>query len=216
MRRLDDQPLLAMMLPSQPLDTPTRHDLWERFADHFLDSETRPTIPSTAAACVAAGLPTSEAFDIWRFEVTPAVWSNVYDLTGQWGAWPREWLVRRIEEVGLTKRSRTAGVPANIVYRSRVHWLHRIWGAIAACIELLQTTVADRRDELTADLTWLAGRFFDAEHVGRATSQPRLARLYPTVFMPVFGPLVVTNHVTGESPLACHRRIVAVLGELAP
>ncbi len=74
----------------------TREDVWEAFADQFLDTETRTWIPRAALTAVEAGFSRAEAYDVWRFEVTPAVSANLLDLAGEWAGWPRDWLVKQI------------------------------------------------------------------------------------------------------------------------
>ena len=48
--------------------------IWLDLAEHFLDTETRHLIPASAGLCVRAGLSIEAAGNIWRYEVTPAVW----------------------------------------------------------------------------------------------------------------------------------------------
>jgi hypothetical protein len=56
----------------------TREDVWEGLANQFLDTETRHFIPGLALMCVEAGLSTASAFDAWAYEVTPAVFFNLW------------------------------------------------------------------------------------------------------------------------------------------
>jgi hypothetical protein len=81
------------------VEDPRRIEVWLAMADHFLDTETRHDIPLTAMRCVEAGLSVAEARDVWRYEVSPAVWPNGWSVAGEWDFWEREWLLGTIQEV---------------------------------------------------------------------------------------------------------------------
>ena len=182
-----------------------QHDIWEALADHFLDSETRYQVPATALRCVNANLAVDDAERIWRYEVTPAVWPNLWDVAGEWGMWDREWLVARIE----AKRGRWPNRPgafAYLVYRQRVHFAHRGWCAIAACMRVLIAAPAGARAQLAQDLEWLARHFFEFLPCGEASATRRreLRRLYVTTFLPIFKTLVVCEAFAGEKARQTH------------
>ena len=108
-------------------------EIRERMADQFLDTETDDQIPKIASLCNEAGLSITEARNIWRYEVTPAVWPNVWSITGEWAGWDAAWLAARIaEKRGLWPNR--PGVLSWAVYRFRVHLLDRQWKAIERCM----------------------------------------------------------------------------------
>src|SRR5437868_3440784 len=109
-----------------------RQDLWEAMADLFLDTETRYLIPSVAGRCVRVGLPVGAARDIWRYEVTPAVVHNSWDIAGAWACWPRDWLVETIHA-----KRRRPGVCAALVYFLSAPLIEPVWQAIERCMTAL-------------------------------------------------------------------------------
>ena len=156
----------------------TREDVWELMADQFLDTETRTWIPKTALACVELGLTEEQAFDVWAYEVTPAVWPNVWDIAGEWACWDRKWLVAEIRKKTPRKRSW-------LVYRAHVHGVHQSWITIAACMRVLWRTPAAERRELASTLEWLASRYFDF-CVSRAPTPRDAQTIYEETFLPIF------------------------------
>jgi hypothetical protein len=123
-----------------------RHEIWEAMADHFLDTDTTEWIPRTARLCVEAGLTTAEAGDIWRFEVTPAVWPNVWSVAGEWACWSTEWLFATIERERDSWLNRP-GWLGELVYRLRVHYVHEDWLAIERAMdELRESNVSPAAD----------------------------------------------------------------------
>src|SRR5688572_1685453 len=166
---------------------PSRQAIWESMAEHFLDTETRVEIPRTAALCVDAGLDASAAFDVWAFEVTPALWSNLWDIAGEWAGWDSAWLHARIE------RRRTSASPwARLVYRARMYLAHETWEAIARCIDLFQGSPPEERAGLLVAFQWLAAHYFDFGPFGRRAPPPdptRLRALYEARFLPIFAPI---------------------------
>ena len=184
--------------------------VWELFADQFLDTEVRTWIPSVAAACVAAGYSVAEARYIWRFEVTPAVYFNLWDLAGEWAGWDLDWLVKRIQKLRGRWPNRP-GWATELVYRMRVHYCDCAWIAIEKCILLLKGSEPEQRELLTTDLTSLAECFFDfqlPDYNPSDSTRQRLRRLYRETFLPIFEPLAVTCEITKETPEACRERLV--------
>jgi len=198
-------------------DTPSldlRSEIWLDFAEHFLDTETRQLIPASAARCVQAGLSVEEASAIWRFEVAPAVWGNLYSVAGEWAGWDRDWLIARIQGSRSYLLNRP-GWLSNLVYRVRVHFNHGVWLAIAACMKLLKGAPESERTELVAALTWLASHYFELMPGDRPSLDVHaLTRLYCERFLVIFEPLVVTDSKRTESKTACAARVNAALKAL--
>lgn len=193
--------------------TPSRQAIRESMAEQFLDSETRVEIPRTAALCVDAGLDASAAFDVWAFEVTPALWHNLWDVAGEWAGWDSAWLHERIE------RRRTTPSPwAHVVYRARVHFAHERWEAIARCIDLFQASLPEERPGLLRAFHWLAGHYFDFGPFGRRAppeDPAHLRALYDARFLPIFAPIARDDR--GDlDPQRFHRRVVAALEVTSP
>jgi len=176
-------------------------------ADHFLDTETRTGIPITALICVEAGLSVSQARDIWCYEVTPAVWPNLWAVAGEWAGWREDWLVGQIRRYRERWPNRPGMIPY-LIYRLRVHMIHRDWVAIGKCMELLLQDTASRRGRLTTDLKLLANRYFDFMPEKEASPTGARARalrqLFTDAFLPIFESLVVTP---AESNAVCALRV---------
>jgi len=76
--------------------------------------------------CVEAGLTAESARDVWRYEVTPAVWHNSWSVAGEWGYWDTEWLIEQIES-NRGRWPNRPGLLGNLIYRIRVQFGHRDW-----------------------------------------------------------------------------------------
>lgn len=105
--------------------------VWMAMAEHFLDTETRESIPRTAEVCVQAGLSVAQAREIWQHEVSPALYANLWSVAGEWAGWDEPWLVQRIR----ASRRRLRGPLGYLVYRAQVQGLHDVWLEIERCME---------------------------------------------------------------------------------
>lgn len=148
------------MYPAYTADRP-RTRVWMALAEQFLDTETRTWIPNAALACLEAGCDLREARHIWRYEVTPAVWS--WDLVGEWAGWDDNWLIGEIERLRGRWPNRPGMLPY-LVYRLRVHVLHGSWLAIERCLRALLAVPAPERAGRARDLTALAEHYFGLLH----------------------------------------------------
>jgi hypothetical protein len=186
--------------------------VWEALAEHFLDTENRSQLPRHALICLESGLTRSRARDVWCYEVTPAVWLNLWIIAGEWGSWRTEWLIPRVE----AKRGRWPNRPglfARLVYRLRVGWAHQYWVALERCMELFEGTEPAERSLLADDLTWLAEHFFCPRWGAENARDPQVLRkLYATAFLPIFSELVIPNAGGQESSAACRARVEIALG----
>jgi hypothetical protein len=147
-------------------------ELWISLADQFLDGEARHEIPWAAWRCLQAGLSLEQARNVWRYEVTPAVWPNIWSVAGEWGCWHREWLIERIRTV-RTK----PGYWAYLRYRCQVHLLHRVWLAVERCIALMLELAPEQRGVLARDLVQLGEHYVDYSPKPIAAEGEALARL---------------------------------------
>ena len=197
--------------PLPPVKATTREDVWEALAGQFLDTETRHEIPRAALLCVENGMTCEDAFEAWAYEVTPALYWNVWSVVGEWAGWDRDWLLAQIR-----RHRTTASRFAYVVYRCRIHLIHACWLAIGRCIDVLRDTAPPEREALVADLTWLANEYFDFRASRPApSSKERLRALYAGTFLPIFAPLVVKGSASGESRAGCEGRVEAALGQIA-
>ena len=173
-------------------------------ADHFLDTETRHDIPLTALTCVRAGLSTAAACDVWRYEVSPAVAFNLWNVAGEWAAWDCDWLVERIER----QRNRP-GMWGAFRYRLRVHCLHGVWQAIERCMDTLWALPSPaEREQWCKDWTFLARHYFDFCPKPLASLAPadrrRIASRYPEPLLRLLGPALVPGEAhAAEQRLRC-------------
>jgi hypothetical protein len=187
-----------------------RIDVWVAMADHFLDTETRQDIPSTAMCCVRAGLSAAEARYIWQYEVSRAVGFNAWDVAGEWACWDRDWLVARIDR--LRKRwDNRPGTCRWLRYRIRVHLTHRVWLSIERCLDaLLSVSSPARREPMFQGLSFLAHHYFDFCRRDFATLSAReracVRRLYPEPFCTLMAPAVFRDEI-----VAARERVRAAL-----
>jgi hypothetical protein len=155
--------------------SPERVAVWTAMADQFLDTDLRYEIPRIAMACVQAGLTLEEAADVWRYEVSPAVAFNVWDIAGEWEGWDERWLIERI---AARRMRRAPGVLDYALYRCRVHFMHEVWKAIERCIRVLLERDRQSRETTAGDLATLARHYFDSDPPALAgRSAEEIARL---------------------------------------
>jgi hypothetical protein len=189
----------------------TRVSIWLALAEHFLDTETRHDIPSTALACVRAGHDVEQAREIWACEVAPAVGFNCLLIAGEWAGWDRDWLVERIRTVRARPPSRL------------LDWLRRlraggalrgVWVAIERCMRALLAARPEEREQMARDLGCLARHYFDfcPEPLGGRPRQDllRLERLQGAA-LHVLGPAAIP----GEALLR-RRRVARALQTTRP
>lgn len=189
-----------------------RINVWVAMADHFLDTETRHDIPLTAMACVRAGLSVAEARDVWRYEVSPAVGFNAWDVAGEWAGWDRDWLVKTVRRVGNrwdVRMFRWLG------RRVPVPCMHGFWVSIGRCMQALLETEPPDREPQAARLASLARHYFDfcaADYsMLAAPARQKLRSLYPDPFEYLLAPATTV----GEFRLAHQRVRAALRGEQA-
>ena len=191
-----------------------RQAVWVAMADQFLDTETRTWIPRAALTIVEAGYSRQEARRIWRWEVSPAVFLNVWSVAGEWAGWDEGWLFERCERLRGGRPS--LGWLSYLGYRLGVHCVHSSWVAIERCMALLEPLPPEGRQGLCADLTYLTELFFDfgAGEPMQLSGEKRAAlrALYEDIFLPIFASLVVHLPVRGETAAACRGRVARALG----
>ena len=135
------------------------HQIWQAMAEHFLDTETRHLIPHTAWLCHQFMLTCEEIDCIWAYDVTPALYWNLYDIAGQWAGWDAQWLVARIEAKRIVRwRSTKVGW---WIYKRQIGGMHAYIQAIIACRMLFWRAPEDQRERLYESFFWLAKVYFD-------------------------------------------------------
>jgi hypothetical protein len=185
--------------------------VWESLAQHFLDNDTRSAIPHSAELCLDAGLSPAAAHDVWRYEVTPALWTNLWNHLGEWAGWDTAWLVSTIEAHKRSRFNRPGRFNA-LIYRWRIQSSHAVWVAVEACMHALLREPEASRPQLTANLTWLAEHYFDVtSRDSKVDSVTRTTELFHATFLPIFRPLVVPNVNPRESVQLCAERVLAAL-----
>ena len=184
-------------------------------ADQFLDTENRHDLPRLAEDCVRAGLSPDEVAQIWKFEVTPAVWRNLHSLLGEWAAWDADEILRRIER----RRGDFLSRPGRFqewVYRSRVGGLHRHLECVLKLMRCLAKMSETDRSDWTRKMTILARVYFDM----RAALEPNcenLMDLYLSTFRDIFEQLVVDDaQWHHESRRICDQRVREYLRSPGP
>jgi hypothetical protein len=191
--------------------SPARVAVWESLAQHFLDNDTRPAIPHSAELCLDAGLSPAEAYNIWRYEVTPVLWTNLWNHLGEWAGWDTAWLVSTIESQKHSRFNQPGRFNA-LLYRWRIQSSHAVWVAVEACMHALLREPEASRRQLTANLTWLAEHYFDvASPDSPVACAARTSELFHATFLPIFRPLVVPNVHPRESLQLCEERVLAAL-----
>lgn len=189
-----------------PQDPPLA-DVWVAMAEHFLDTETRHTIPMTALCCVEAGLSTASARDEWRSHVVPAVGFNVLLVAGEWAMWDRRWLLDRI--ASLQARGPLARGIGGLL---RVRHVDGVFEATSRMIDVLRTAEDSAAQRiLCQDLEALARYYFD--FCPRAWTDVEVGRrreVYRTFFLDAIAPALVQ----GEAEEA-DSRVKAALGDAA-
>ena len=81
-------------------------DVGDRAAAAALDTEARHAIPGTALLWVEAGADEAAVRHAWRYEVTPAVWPNLWSVAGEWAGWNGAWLEARIRAAARSRLGR--------------------------------------------------------------------------------------------------------------
>jgi len=175
------------MLPSRT--APLTLEVWFNMAGHFLDTETRHDLPYTALSCVEAGLSAAQARQVWQFEVSPAVGSNLFSVAGEWAGWDRDWLVDRIERLRVSWWNRPG--PWRWL-RAPIVLMNDQWLAIERCMTFLQALPGDLpRKRVARDLAWLTRYWIDfcPQDLSTLEAEERelLRQLYPAPFNALMG-----------------------------
>lgn len=177
-----------------PVIDDARRRVWVAFAEHFLDTETRQELPHAALVAVEAGFSIEETREIWRYEVTPAVGFNLWDMAGEWACWDTEWLCARIER-SLARRRHAPRWLRYLAYRITIHFGNASWVAIERLMRALLAVPPPAREPLAHDLGALAQHFFDFLPRDLGLAQParreELRRLFVEVFLPALRPAVI-------------------------
>jgi len=91
-------------------DPARRHPVWVALAELYLDTEPQEAdLRRIAAACAASGFSWAELKQINYDEVAPALWFNLHQVAGVWGAWDEEWLLARLTACYTGTRHRLLG-----------------------------------------------------------------------------------------------------------
>src|SRR5262249_45076671 len=188
-------------------EDPRRIAVWVAMAEQFLDTESRQDIPLTAMRCVEAGLSVAETRHVWRYEVSPAVWWNVWSVAGEWDFWDSEWLGARIRD-GRSNWSNRVDPLRWLFYRARVHFMHGNGVAIERCVAALLAATPDERESMSRDMAALARHYFDFCPDNLAEqAREQLHALYPEPFRYIMAPATLSCERASTD-----RRVRAALG----
>ena len=82
-----------------------RQPIWKALSDLWLDNElTDVDLDWIVKECLASGYTVDALTHIYRHEVAPAVYLNLYQVAGEWGMFDEAWLY---EEIVMLERYRT-------------------------------------------------------------------------------------------------------------
>jgi len=73
-----------------------RRPVWQALSELFLDTETRPSVSLSAAACLRSGYSDAELDVIWRYEISPVLAPNLLCAAGEWAGIDQVWLEDKI------------------------------------------------------------------------------------------------------------------------
>lgn len=125
-------------------------------AEHFLDTEVRPWIPSTALTCLDAGLTPPQAQDIWKKDIAPTVGWNLLSVAGEWAYWDEDWLCAQIE------KTRRANILSKLItHRGLARLAHSMWIPIEKSMLHLAPLNQETRKLHARALADLARFYFD-------------------------------------------------------
>lgn len=179
-----------------------RKILWEQMSQHWLDTESRHRLPQTAYLCLESGYGRQEVRDIWRYEVTPAVWRNLYIIGGNWLGWDRDGLADMILRRQVRPAFRGSWL-ARVVYRCRAYLAHADWLVLENLMSYMRPHSPQKRHELCADLSKLALIFFEMSDSANevfdgldGAAIARLRRIYETNFLSLFEPVLYQGRPT--------------------
>lgn len=91
--------ILSRLIPQSENVYPSEKKLllWESLSAFFLDTElTDVSLNNIKKLLSSEGISRSELVKTFQEEVAPACFQNLYQIAGEWGAFDRDWLVRRI------------------------------------------------------------------------------------------------------------------------
>jgi len=132
-----------------------RERVWFCMAEHFLDTETRQSLPGTALVCLEAGYDAAQLGEIWRDEVTPALAFNLLSVAGEWAYWDRAWLTERVA------RQRRGGAWSWLRRALRVDWLAGPRESCERFARLLSEFPPSERRAVSDELGAMAQHYFD-------------------------------------------------------
>lgn len=158
--------------------------VWIAMAEHFLDTENRYAIPTTALVCLDAGLTPKEASVVWSKQVAPTLGWNMLSVAGEWMGWDEAWLCREI-----VKTRRANWLAKLTIHRGFARLSRGAWLPIEKSMQhLVPLDPADRELHAQA-LSDLARHFYDfmirpAELV-TSSCVKTMKQLYPQPFMSI-------------------------------
>ncbi|MCH9650186.1 MAG: hypothetical protein K0U98_18255 [Deltaproteobacteria bacterium] len=192
-----------------PPEAARRRPVWEALSDLFLDTETRWYLPRIAWVLVQSEYSKEELEQIWRFEVVPSYWWNLFDIAGEWGGFP-------MDEKSLLKRARRRpGWLRKLIFPRLSPLADPLWQGVLQLREIL-LTLQEPNQRPAAD-AWTAfaaayleenlQRLFHLEdklELLRSTQLPRQAcfETFRTDFRPIYSEQLIGKEKAQEESRA--------------
>jgi hypothetical protein len=185
-------------MDSATVDIARRRPVWSAMSDLFLDTEVRWELPRVARVMVHSSYSNGELESIWRYEVTPEFFYNLWSVAGEWGGF-------RLDEVRLARRARSRPLPwlGYAHYRIRIAYSHDLWLALTPLVASLRDTLAARQVARSTAWQHAARAFFneniedtlfldsDVSGLRGATSDGAERRAWVEEVLPIYDRLLV-------------------------
>ena len=125
-----------------------RRPVWQALSALFLDTETRPFVALSAAACLRSGYSEAELNFIWRSEISPVLAPNLLCAAGEWAGIDQVWLEDKIVHC---RRG---------LFDEAARWVNQgHWAEVCRLITWLRPWPVARRESVTRALfsmVWIA------------------------------------------------------------
>ena len=136
-------------------------------SDLYLDTEIRDGLPLLALEMLESDFDLPELEQIFKFEVTPVVYTNMLQVAGEWAGFDDTWLFQAIRAHLPRTLERLRRDPKKLAGQYRKQGLaDKDWQATLGFYSLLQTLASDARASRIS--VWAAlARFYFEPHIER-------------------------------------------------
>ena len=140
-------------------------------SDLYLDTEVRDGLPRLALEMLESDFDLPELEQIFKFEVTPVVYTNMLQVAGEWAGFDDTWLFQAIRAHLPRTLERLQRDPKKLAGQYRKQGLaDKDWQATLGFYGLLQTLAADARAGRIRVWAALARCYF-GPHIGPQIEQ---------------------------------------------